>query len=135
LSIGSDGVTLTRGTPEREPGYTIDTFPKATQDAFLKEYRAKYPDVGRELRPVSEEKWRPPVGYSDLEHHFANFVESVRARKAPVEDATFGLRAAGPALLCNVSQREGRPIRWDPQAMRVVDERAAPEKKAPVRKG
>jgi predicted dehydrogenase len=136
LSIGSDGVTLTRGTLEREPGYTIDTFPKGTQDAFLKEYRAKYPEVGRELRPVSEEKWRPPVGYSDLEHHFANFVESVRARKAPVEDASFGLRAAGPALLCNVSQREGRPLRWDAQAMRVVDERAAPEKKAaPVRKG
>jgi predicted dehydrogenase len=136
MSIGSDGVTVTRGTPEREPGYTIDTFPNATQDAFLKEYRAKYPEAGRELRPVSEEKWRPPVGYSDLEHHFANFVESVRTRKAPVEDASFGLRAAGPALLCNVSQKEGRPLRWDAQAMRVVEERAAPEKKAaPVRKG
>ncbi len=120
LSIGSDGVTVTRVAQDREPGFTIDTFPKALQDEFLKEYREKYPDAGRELRPISEEKFRPPQGYSDLEHHLANFVECVRTRKSPVEDASFGLRAAGPALLCNVSQREGRPVRWDAQAMRVV---------------
>jgi predicted dehydrogenase len=134
LSIGSDGVTLTRVAQPSEPGYTIDTFPKALQDEFLKDYRAKYPDTSRELRPITEEKFRRPQGYSDLDHHLANFVECVRTRKAPVEDASFGLRAAGPALLCNVSQREGRPVRWDAEAMKVV--MPAPEKKAsPVRKG
>jgi predicted dehydrogenase len=135
LSIGGDGVTLSRAAPEREPGYTIDTFPKAMQTEFLKEYRAKYPEAGRELRPYSEEKFRPPVGYSDTEHHLANFVECVRTRKPPVEDASFGLRAAGPALLCNTSARQARPVRWDPEAMKVVVEKVAPEKKAPVRKG
>jgi predicted dehydrogenase len=134
LSIGWDGVTLTRVAQDREPGYTIDTFPKTLQDEFLKEYREKYPDAGRELRPVSEEKFRPPQGYSDLEHHLANFVECVRTRKAPLEDASFGLRAAGPALLCNLSQREGRPVRWDAQAM-ALPEMVLPEKKAPARKG
>ncbi|HEY7514366.1 MAG TPA: Gfo/Idh/MocA family oxidoreductase [Vicinamibacteria bacterium] len=134
LSIGGDGVTLTRVAQDREPGYTIDTFPKTLQDEFLRDYREKYPDAGRELRPVSEEKFRPPQGYSDLEHHLANFVECVRTRKAPVEDASFGLRAAGPALLCNLSQREGRPVRWDAQAM-ALPEMVLPEKKAPARKG
>jgi hypothetical protein len=36
-----------------------------------------------------------------------------------VEDATFGFRAAGPALLCNQSQQERRPVAWDPEAMRA----------------
>ncbi len=135
LSIGGDGVTLSRAAPMKEPGYTIDTFTKAVQDDFLKEYRAKYPDTGRQLRPFSEEKFRPPQGYSDTEQHFANFIESVRTRKASVEDAAFGLRAAGPALLCNLSQRERRPVQWDPEAMRVVGESPPAVRKPATRKG
>ncbi len=120
LSIGSDGVTLSKQAPDATPGYTIETFPKAAQDAFLKDYRAKYPESKRELRAVREEHFEPPEGYSDLEHHLANFIESVRTRTPPVEDPVFGFRAAGPALLCNQSQQERRPIDWDPEAMRVV---------------
>jgi hypothetical protein len=120
LSIGGDGVRVSKRTPEKEPGYTIDTFTKSTQDDFLKSYRQKYPEAKRELRAASEERYRPPQGYSDLEAHLANFIEAVRTRKPVVEDPSFGLRAAGPALLCNVSRREKRPITWDPEAMRVT---------------
>jgi hypothetical protein len=51
--------------------------------------------------------------------HFMNFFEGIRSGKPIVEDASFGLRAAGPAVLCNLSQEQGRIIRWDPQSMRV----------------
>jgi predicted dehydrogenase len=124
LSINRDNITLSRREPEKEPGYTISTFPKALQDAYLKEYRARYPENKHQLRGAREEVFTPPRGYSDHDHHHANFIESVRTRKPPVEDAVFGLRAAGPALLCNLSQRERRPIAWDPVAMRIVDMRA-----------
>ena len=40
-----------------------------------------------------------PAGYSDSYDHFKNFFNSVRTRKQPVEDAIFGFRAAGAALL------------------------------------
>ena len=50
----------------------------------------------------------------------ANFIDAVRTRTPVVEDAVFGLRAAGPALLCNVSQREKQPVTWDPETMRRV---------------
>ena len=56
----------------------------------------------------------------DLDHHVANFVEAVRSRNPVVEDAGFGLRAAGPALLCNRSQQERRAFGWDPVSMKVV---------------
>jgi hypothetical protein len=35
-----------------------------------------------------------------------------------VEDATFGLRAGGPAVLANHSYWENRPIGWDPERMK-----------------
>src|SRR5689334_4795629 len=38
-----NGVTISKVPRELEPGYTIDTFPKAIQEQFLKEYRQKYP--------------------------------------------------------------------------------------------
>ena len=119
LSIGREGLTLTRRTPEKDPGYTIDTFPKAVQDAFLADYRKKYPDTRRELRDSRVDNFRPPTAYSDLEHHVANFIEAVRTRTVPLEDALFGLRAAAPALLCNASVKERKPVSWDPVAMKA----------------
>ncbi len=120
ISIDGDGVRLAKRAPEKEPGYTIDTFPKKVQDDFMKEYRQKYPDTKQEMRAATEERFRTPRGYSDHDAHLANFVEAVRTGKPVVEDPTFGLRAAGPSLLCNQSQRERRPIGWDPERLRIV---------------
>jgi hypothetical protein len=44
----------------------------------------------------------------------------VRSRKPVVEDAVFGYRAAGAALLSNLSIERGAVIKWDPDAMKVV---------------
>jgi len=37
-----------------------------------------------------------------------------------VEDAVFGYRAAGAALLSNLSVERGAVVRWDPEAMKLV---------------
>jgi predicted dehydrogenase len=120
LEVGREGLVVRRREPDKEPGYTIDTFPKALQDAFLADYRKKYPERPRELRTGREERYQPPRAYSDHDHHLANFIEAVRTRTNAVEDAVFGLRAAAPALLCNVSQKEKRAVKWDPEALRVT---------------
>jgi hypothetical protein len=36
-----------------------------------------------------------------------------------VEDAVFGFRAAGAALLSNLSYEKGTVVKWDPEAMKV----------------
>lgn len=110
LTIGA-GVTVSKQPRETEPGYTIDTFPKAVQEAFLKQYREKYPvahPTADSIRPTGEDKYLPPPGYSDHIDHHRNFLEAVRTRKPVVEDAVFGFRAALPALLSNVSYFEQR---------------------------
>jgi len=37
-----------------------------------------------------------------------------------VEDPVFGFRAAGTALLSNVSYGRGQVVRWDPDAMKLL---------------
>jgi predicted dehydrogenase len=119
LTIG-EGVTVSRQPRETEPGYTIDTFPKATREAFLKQYRERYPQVratADSIRPSGKDEFLPSEDYSDHVDHHRNFLEAVRSRKPVVEDAVFGFRAAGPALLSNVSYFEQRICEWDPSTM------------------
>lgn len=125
--IGPDGVltidnrvTVARAPKRREPGYTIDTFPRAVQEQFMAGYRAKYPERAPELAPQQVETYAAPGGYSDSLDHFRNFFASVRSRKPVVEDAVFGFRAAAPSLLTNMSYFDKRPYSWDPQAMRIT---------------
>ena len=116
----SDGVTISRRAKPTEPGYTINTFPEAVQETFLKEYRAKYPSTGPQIRETADESYDAPRRYNARFDHFVNFFEAVRTRKPVVEDAVFGLRAAAPALASNDSYFSGRAIGWDPESMRVT---------------
>ena len=119
LTIGN-GVTVSRQPREAEPGQTADTFSKAIEEQYMKEYRDKYPvrrATADSMRPQGDERYLPPPGYSDWLDHHRNFVNAVRARKPVIEDAVFGFRAAGPALLSNISYFEKRVCQWDPETM------------------
>jgi predicted dehydrogenase len=118
-----NGVTLFKQPREPEPGYTIETFTNAMQKAFLDDYRRKYPPPAMNadsIRPEGEEKYFPPHGYSDHLDHHRNFINAVRGRKPVVEDPAFGFRAAGPALLSNLSYFEQRACKWDPGTMTLL---------------
>jgi len=121
ISLGGRGVTLSRRQKIKEPGYNIDTFPKAVQDQFLKEYRAQYPPADPSVRESSDEVYSAPPGYSDSLDHFRNFFTAIRSGSKVVEDASFGVRAAGPALLTNESFYENRIMNWDPEAMTITE--------------
>jgi hypothetical protein len=121
ISVGN-GVTVSKVPRESEPGHTADTFAKSQEQELLKQYREKYPATrpnADSIRAQAEERYNPPRGYNDHRDHHRVFIESVRSRKPLVEDSTFGLRAAGPALLSMTSYFEQRPVSWDPQTMMV----------------
>jgi hypothetical protein len=116
-------VTVSKTPRESEPGYTIDTFANAEQEAFLKQYREKYPEQrpnADAMRGTDDDHYMPPAGYSDHLDHHRRFIEAVRTRKPVIEDPVFGFRAAGPALLANVSYFEKRVCNWDPVAMKQI---------------
>lgn len=116
------GVTVSKQLPETEPGMSIDTFSEGTQSEFRKRYREQYPlsrPSADAMRPQTEDVYLPPPHYSDHLDHHRNFFTAVRTRQPITEDATFGLRAAGPALLSNMSYFDSKLMHWDPQTMTV----------------
>jgi hypothetical protein len=121
MEISPTSVTVTRTPLAAEPGYNVVTFTNAMQLKVIEEYRKKYP-----LRhpsgppPQSIEKFTAPPGYSDSYDHLQNFFNSVRSRQPVVEDATFGFRAAGAALLCNLSVEKESVVRWNPKTMKLA---------------
>ena len=121
MEITGNTVSVNRVPREKEPGYTIGTFTEAMQKRILADYRQKYPLTHPEGAPlVGYEKYVAPEGYSDSYDHFKNFFASVRTRQPVVEDAVFGYRAAGAALLSNLSMERGSVVHWDPEAMKLI---------------
>jgi len=120
MEIGGGGVTVNRVPHESAPGYAIGSFTEATQKQILAEYEAKYPPHSGNQSMGGAEHYAPPKGYSDSYDHFHNFFHAVRTRKPVIEDAVFGFRAAGAALLANRSIDRGEIIKWDPEAMKLL---------------
>jgi predicted dehydrogenase len=121
MTVGGDGVTVTRVPREKEPGYRIDLFSQPIQKRMLEIYHEKYP-VTHPLGAVlqGEEKYVTPQGYSDHYHHVKNWIDAIRTRQPVVEDPVFGFRAAGAALLSNLSYDSGKPAHWDPESMKLL---------------
>ena len=90
------------------------------QESLLKEDKAKYSAEAQKMQNGDEIIFESPQGYDARLDHMINFFESVRTGKPTFEDASFGLRAAGPALLCNMSAEMKKAIDWDPQTMQVI---------------
>ena len=121
MDINNSSVSVNRVPLEKEPGLMIDTFTNAMQKQILADYREKYPRINPEgAPPIGFEKFVAPAGYLDSYDHFSNFFNAVRTRKPVVEDAVFGFRAAGAALLSNLSIERGAVVGWDPDAMKLL---------------
>jgi predicted dehydrogenase len=121
MEIGWGGLTVTRVPRNKAPGYTVESFPEAMQKVIIDAYEAKYPrERGDEASLGGGEKFVAPKGYSDSFDHFSNFFDAVRTRKPVVEDGVFGFRAAGAALLGNLSMERGAIVGWNPDTMTLA---------------
>jgi len=120
MITGYNQLTLARRPRETESGYTIDTFPEAVQKEFLRGYYQQHPPAratADSLRPNRDDVFITPAGVNSQREHHRSFYNSIREHKPSIEDAVFGLRAAGPALLTNASYFERRIREWDADRM------------------
>ncbi len=130
--VGSEGViewgnekfTLKKQKlPQAEPLGSYDSFinfSEPQKNEYIKWYKEKYSADDRKTYAPEEIKYAAPQGYEARVDHFANFFQAIRSSGTVVEDPTFGLRAAGPALASNLSYEKGKVINWDPVNMKVV---------------
>jgi predicted dehydrogenase len=120
MEISRKGVTVDRAPREKGPGHSVESFTEAMQKRMIDAYTKKYPREFSGKPYGAEEQFAPSEGYSDSYDHFHNFFDAVRSRRPVIEDATFGFRAAGAALLANQSYERDAVVHWDPVAMKLV---------------
>src|SRR6516225_1600016 len=93
--------------------YSIDSWPKAMQEAFLNEGNHRAESQGPAIKPVPENlEFTNKPDATVL--HLANFLDSVRTRQPSYETAEVGHHAAAAGHMVNLSYRSGKRMRWDP---------------------
>ena len=121
MEISASGLTLTKYVAPKDPGMTIDTFSKDQQQLYRQNYLGRFPETANPgIADDRVETFVLPRNYNDTVDHLKNFFESIRTGSAPVEDCVFGFRAAGAALLSNLSMERDSMVHWDPETMKVV---------------
>ena len=121
MTIGGNGVSLSHTPLEKAPGLVIGSFPEAMQKEIREQYDKKYPpSFPTGPTYAASERFAAPEGYSDSYDHLKNFFAAVRSRQPVVEDGVFGYRAAGAALLSNLSYQRKEIVRWDPEQMKLL---------------
>jgi predicted dehydrogenase len=103
-------------------GYnSVRTFAKDQREAFIKAYKdSNQGETEPYKTPVdAETEYRAPQGYDERIDHFRVLFKAMQGEGKIVEDASFGLRAAAPALLANMCYLDDRVYEWDPKAMKL----------------
>jgi predicted dehydrogenase len=124
LTFAGGSLTLSRTPFPAKPGYggydSLSTFPKSVQDEFVQQYKLEYYHVPDTINEPDEIVYTPPDRYDDRDDHWANLIAAMRDGKPIVEDATYGLKAAGPSLAANESYFSNRIVTWDPQTLQYA---------------
>jgi predicted dehydrogenase len=122
MEIGQNYVKLTRSKLGMVPGgYSMVAFTEETQEKIRNEYDAKNLESRASSLSTGTTTWEAPRDYKGGHYdHFNNFFTAIRTNGKVVQDPTFGLRAAGAALLANESYYKKRPVDWDPELMKLI---------------
>ncbi|MGB5554471.1 MAG: Gfo/Idh/MocA family oxidoreductase [Flavobacteriaceae bacterium] len=122
LEVGTDSVKLIRKKIGSGPGsYSMISFPEITQEKIRDEYAKKEIENRESLLKLGEIIFEAPEGYQGSHYdHTHNFIQAIRGNYKVIQDPSFGLRAAGAALLANESYFQKKMLNWDPQTMKLV---------------
>jgi predicted dehydrogenase len=108
----------TRPQPE---GYSIIGWPADLRKGYFAQWKTEHPEPAPLQAKVDgeSESFALPSGYSDTVDHLANFFNSVRTRKQPVENGEFGNNAAIACHLANYSYFKQTTAMWDAQGKQI----------------
>nr|AWJ66149.1 Myo-inositol 2-dehydrogenase [uncultured bacterium] len=122
MEVGQNSVKVVRSKLGMVPGdYSMIAFTEATQEKIKQDYASQILDSRTSALNVGETTWEAPKDYKGGHYdHFYNFFQAIREKGMVTEDPSFGLRAAGAALLANESYYKKQPVNWNPDTMRLV---------------
>ncbi len=122
LEIKNDVLTVTpQETAPLPEGYSIYGWPEKLRAEYLKNWAAEHPQPAPGGYPLIEQGrvFQAPASYDYERDHMNYFLESVRTRKTPVEDANFGNNTAIACHMANYSYFNKTVATWDATARRI----------------
>jgi hypothetical protein len=119
MSTNFTGITVDRSPQPDQFDGAVASFANDVQKQLKEEWDARHATADSRIFQQSSESYDTGAIDAQLEHH-RNFYRSIRDGRPSVEDATFGLRAAGPALLTNESLFQRKVMLWDPVKMTIA---------------
>lgn len=117
LIWGGGGLTLRRSPMSQIPDMSISNYSEDVREEYLQYHSEKYPRPGPKVEEPNELVYRVSNNVNGTALHHKTLFDAMRHGTKIVQDGTFGLRAAAPALAANKSYLENRPIHWDSNAM------------------
>ncbi len=113
MDVNSTTVTFTpQAGVDDAPIYYAFSFPKDLREQYVKQWHAEH-DAAPGHSPIVESTSYVGPSMDDTRPHLWNFFESVRSRKAPVEDVVFGHHAALACHMANESYFRKSAVWWD----------------------
>jgi predicted dehydrogenase len=122
MEVSSNSCKLIRPKKGIIPSsYSMNAFTEKIQKKITENYKNKNIEKNDLASNNSESLYEVPAEYKGARYdHFYNFFQAIRGKGKVIQDPTFGLRAAGAALLANKSYFEKRPVNWNPETMMLV---------------
>ena len=122
LSItGNSVIFRPQNIPDGPETYSTIGWDAQERAAYFAKYRAEHPTpspLSAQMN-MADETYTAPPGYNDTLDHEARFFDSVRTRKAPVENEIFGNNAAIGCHMANWSYFHNGPAVWDAAARKI----------------
>jgi predicted dehydrogenase len=115
LRFGSNGFEFIADQPHEDNRWVVRSWSAERERAYYddpKVQAVEAPDTWPQQTRSAGERWIN-TGEDDTVAHIRAFIESMRSRRQPVEDARFGHRAAACAHMINHAVRERRVVEWD----------------------
>ena len=121
MEISQNAVILKRSKLGLLPSdYSLIAYTEATQQKIKEDYASKNLETRASSLATGETTWQAPNDYKGGHYdHFYNFFEAIRTDGQVIQDPTFGMRAAGAALLANKSYDTKQPVDWNPLTMKL----------------
>lgn len=115
LEIGGKGVVFSPSRSSEDNAWITDSWSSKLQKAYNNDPKiiAVERPNRQPMKMVSgAERWEE-IGLGGTVPHIQNFLNSIKTRKQPYENALTGHRAAAVAHMVNLSAKLKKPIHWD----------------------
>jgi predicted dehydrogenase len=114
ITLGG-GLTFHAETAVEDNRWIVESWPSRLQAAYYRDPKVRQSELPgtRPPRLRNAVEQYSAVGADPTISHLGGFLEAIRTRKGPYEDAQIGHRAAAVAHMVNRSAKDRRLVEWD----------------------